>query len=130
MWRREAAAERSTRVDIETIATAFSQHDFAVAYPHISGDVRWNIVGASEAHGKDALVAACEGTLAALIATTTTFTSFRALRAGNTVVIESVADYTEPDGSVATVASCDIYDFDTDNTVAAITSYTVEVGPA
>ena len=41
-------------------------------------------------------------------------------------MVQSVGEYTEPNGAVSVVASCDILDF-TDGLVTAISSYTVEL---
>ena len=111
------------------IAEAFSGHRFPETYPHLSPTVRWHVVGASTLDGRDAVVAACGKSAAELAGVTTTFRAFRSIASGDTVVVESLADYVDADGETSTVASCDIYDFDGDLLVS-VTSYNlVPVGP-
>jgi ketosteroid isomerase-like protein len=109
----------------EAIATAFSGHRFAEAYPALHEDLRWTLVGSSVLVGKAAAVEACESTLAGLAETTTTFRRFDTVVGQDAVVVDSVAEYGSDEGSV-TVASCDLYQF-RDGQVVAIRSYTVEV---
>ena len=109
----------------EAIATAFSGHRFAEAYPALHEDLRWTLVGASVLVGKAAAIEACESTLAGLAETTTRFTRFDTVVGPDAVVVDSVAEYESADGSI-TVASCDLYQF-RDGQVVAIRSYTVEV---
>lgn len=108
------------------IAEAFSRHQFAQAYPYLARDVRWVLVGGPTLVGADAAIAACEGTLAGLGETTTHFTKFKTVADETAVVVDSVAEYVDADGTV-TVASCDLYDFSGDGLVVEITSYTVEI---
>jgi SnoaL-like domain len=112
------------------IAEAFSGHRFPETYPHLSPNVHWTVIGASTLDGRDAVVAACERSATELAGVTTTFRAFRSIASGDTVVVESLADYVDADGGTTTVASCDIYDFDGDLLVR-ITSYNlvpVDVG--
>lgn len=107
----------------QEIAESFSRHRFADAYPHLAPDVRWVAHGADDTIGRDAVVAACENTLAELRDTTTTFRTFRSVVGTDAVVVDVVAEYTGPDGEFV-VASCDLYDF-RDGVITTITSYTV-----
>jgi hypothetical protein len=43
------------------------------------------------------------------------------------VVVDTLAEYVEPDGGSSTVGSCDVYAV-ADGRIAGITSYNVEVG--
>ena len=109
----------------EAIATAFSRHRFAEAYPALHDDLRWTLVGDSVLLGKAAAIEACESTLLGLAETTTRFTHFDTVVGPDAVVVDSVAEYESADGTI-TVASCDLYHF-RDGQVVAIRSYTVEV---
>lgn len=110
----------------EEIATAFSEHRFAEAYPHLATDVRWELVGGSPLIGRDAVIAACEESLTYLAEATTNFRRFRSVVGTAAVVVDSLAEYSGADVETSVVASCDIYDF-VNGEVATITSYTVEV---
>lgn len=109
----------------EAIATAFSGHRFAEAYPALHDDLRWTLVGDSVLAGKAAAIEACESTLAGLAETNTRFLRFDTITGADLVAVDSVAEYASADGTI-TVASCDIYQF-SDGQVVAIRSYTVEV---
>lgn len=110
----------------EAVATAFSRHRFAEAYPALHEELRWTLVGDSVLVGKPAAIEACEATLAGLAETVTEFLRFDTVVGTDAVVVDSVATYASADGTV-TVASCDLYRF-RDGQVVAIRSYTVEVG--
>ncbi|KQQ92739.1 hypothetical protein ASF62_12975 [Leifsonia sp. Leaf325] len=110
----------------EEIARAFSSHRFEDALPHLADDVVWSLVGADPVLGRDAVAKLCRGTAADLADVTTEFQRFRTVVGEDSVVVDSLARYTEAGGEVSVVASCDIYDFD-DGTVTEIISYTVDV---
>ena len=110
------------------LAEAFSDHRFADAYPALSPDVRWTCVGAVVLEGRQAVVDACEATLAALAAGTAAFTRFLVVADGDTVAVDAVGRYTDADGAVSVVSSCDVYEF-SGGLLTALTSYTVELDP-
>lgn len=107
------------------IAEAFSRHQFPATFEHLADDIEWSNVGGERHRGREAVIAACTATAAALATAEVAFTRFRTIAAGGTVVIESQANYVDEDGT-STVASCDIYDFKSDR-LTTITSYAVEV---
>ena len=110
-------------------AEAFSGHRFSDAYDALSPDVRWTAVGEGVLIGRQAVVDACEATLAEL-ATTTDVTRFVVVAdaAGQTAAVDVVARYVDADGATSVVSSCDIYEF-RDGQVTTITSYAVELDP-
>jgi limonene-1,2-epoxide hydrolase len=110
----------------EEIARAFSSHRFDDAVPYLADDVEWINVGTEPLHGKSAVIEECQDSADYLDEVRTEFREFRAIVADDVVVVDSLADYTEPEGDVSTVHSCDIYDF-TDGLVTRITSFNVEV---
>jgi ketosteroid isomerase-like protein len=110
------------------IAEAFSGHRFRDAYPALSPDVAWTCVGAVLLTGRQAVVDACEGTLAGLATGTAEFQRFLVIADGDTVAVDAVGRYTDADGGVSVVSSCDVYEFQ-DGMLTTITSYTVELDP-
>jgi ketosteroid isomerase-like protein len=112
-------------------AEAFSGHRFHDAYAALSPDVRWTAVGEGVVTGRQAVVDACEATLAELATTTTDFSRFVVVADpdGNAVAVDVVARYVDADGTTSVVSSCDIYEF-SDGQVTAITSYAVELDAA
>ena len=114
---------------IEEIARAFSGHQFEAAYPYLDDDVSWSLVGGQELTGKEAVRAECEESASYLAGVTTDFRRFRALVGPDWVVIDSLAEYTDPQGEVSAVASCDIYDF-SDGLIRRIASYNIALDHA
>jgi ketosteroid isomerase-like protein len=110
----------------EEIARAFSSHRFTEAEPYLADDVEWVNVGTEPLDGKDAVIEECTESAEYLEEVRTEFREFRTIVAENAVVVDSLAEYTEADGDVSTVRSCDIYDF-ANGLVTRITSYKVEV---
>ena len=116
----------TTELTTEKIARAFSSHRFEEALPHLTDDVVWTLVGSQPVMGRKAVKKACERTATELADVTTEFQRFRTVVGEDSVVVDSLARYTEADGDVSIVASCDVYDFD-DGRITEIVSYTVEL---
>ena len=110
----------------EKIARAFSSHRFDVALPHLADDVVWTLVGGETVMGRKSVKKACERTAKYLADVTTEFQRFRTVVGDESVVVDSLARYTEDGGDVSVVASCDVYDF-ADGRITEIVSYTVEL---
>lgn len=110
------------------IAEAFSGHRFAEAYPALAPDVKWTSVGAGVLTGRQAVVHACEATLAELSGGTTEFLRFVVIGDRNAVAVDAIGRYVDGDGDGTVVSSCDIYEF-AEGALIAITSYAVELDP-
>jgi SnoaL-like domain len=110
----------------EQIARSFSGHDFEAAFPHLAETVEWDLIGAGSITGRSAVIEACRATAAELVNTTTDFSRFRTVVGEGSVVVDSVGEYTDPDGTKSVVASCDIIDFD-GGLITRITSYNLEL---
>ena len=110
------------------IAEAFSRHDFTTATPHLADDIVWDNVGSEPIVGRQEVVAACERSATYLTAVTTRFVRFDMIDAGETIVVESLAEYGGggDDDEPSVVASCDVYRF-RDGRLVAIRSYNVEI---
>ena len=117
----------TTDLTTEKIARAFSSHRFELALPHLADDVIWSLVGAETLIGRKKVKKAIEKTAADLSAVTTEFQRFRTVVGEDSVVVDSLARYTDAGGDVSIVASCDVYDFDGDGRITEIVSYTVEL---
>jgi hypothetical protein len=110
----------------EQIARSFSGHDFEAVYPHLAESVQWDLTGADVIVGRPAVIELCRATTAELTDTTTHFTRFRTVVGEGSVVVDSVAEFTDSDGDKSVVASCDIFDFE-QGLVVRITSYNVDL---
>lgn len=113
-------------MDIQAIADAFSRHQFDDALSFLAPHARWVSVGGSTVEGRDAIISACRDTSAELADTSTEFTRFVSVRGSNAVAVDAVGRYTDAEGVVSVVSSCDVYEFDADM-VTTITSYAVEL---
>ncbi len=107
-------------------AEAFAGHRFREAYPALAPNVVWTPVGQGTLTGRQAVVDACESTLAELAGTAVEFSRFVVVADSDAAAVDVVARYTSADGAVSVVSSCDVYLF-RDGLVSEITSYAVEL---
>jgi len=108
------------------VAEAFSGHRFSDTYGHLASSISWTARGGSRTLGRDAVIAACEASARELGRMTTEFLTFRSIADGDSVAVETVGRYQEPDRDVSFVASVDLYDF-ADGKVTRIVSYATEI---
>jgi len=97
-----------------------------VAYPYLSDDVEWSLVGGKRLAGPAAVQARCDESSMYLKTVTTAFVSFTVILAPECVIVESEATYTKPSGSISAVASCDVFRF-RNGRISSIASYNVEL---
>jgi hypothetical protein len=124
-----AQRQRSAPATPREVAEAFSGHRFRDAYPGLAPDVRWTIVGAQTLVGREAVVEACETTLADLAGETAEFLRFLVIADDGGACVDAVGRYVSGDGSTTAVSSCDVYTVE-EGLVRTITSYVVELDPA
>lgn len=126
---REGVSRMNVTTDITTekIARAFSSHRFELALPHLADDIVWTVVGGPPMVGRKAVKKALDRTAADLASVTTEFQRFRSVVGEESVVVDSLARYTDGEGDVSIVAACDIFDFADDGRITEIVSYTVEL---
>ena len=125
--RGQSRMDVTTDLTTEKIARAFSSHRFELALPHLADDIVWTLVGSHPLIGRKAEKKAIEHTASDLASLTTEFQRFRTVVGDGSVVVDSLARYTDREGDVSIVASCDIYDFADDGRITEIVSYTVEL---
>jgi SnoaL-like protein len=113
-------------IDTAAVATAFSSHRFEETFDALAPDAIWNAVGQSVIEGRDAIVETCRAAAAEFETTSTEFTRFVTVAGTDAVAVDAIARYTDSDGSVSIVSSCDIYEFAGD-LLTMITSYAVEL---
>jgi hypothetical protein len=58
------------------------------------------------------------------------FSRFVSVAGNRVAAVDAVGRYVSPDGSVSVVSSADIYEFDREGLITAITSYAVELDAA
>jgi len=113
-------------LSIEQLAEAFSEHRFAETYDRLADDVEWRVVGGEAIAGREEVRRTCEGSAAYLASTMTLFEEFTVFAGSDFAVVNTVATYTEADGTASRVASCDIYE-SADDMIRRITSYSVQL---
>lgn len=117
-----------TPLDPKRVAEFFSAHRFADVYDRLSTEVRWTFPGQGTVEGREAVIAACESSLAEMSQLVSTeFSRFVAVGDGQVAAVDAVGHYVNQEGSTSVVSSADIYEFDSDGSVITITSYAVEL---
>jgi ketosteroid isomerase-like protein len=113
---------------LREVAEAFSRHRFRDAYAALADDVVWTAVGGGPPlRGRQAVVDACEGTVADLATTAVEFLRVVVVADGSAAAVDTLTRYVDGE-EVSLVSSCDVYEF-RGGSVAAITSYAVELEP-
>ena len=113
-------------LDIHQIAEALSSHRFVETYPYLADEIKWNIVGAEELMGREAVIDSCDKSAKYLETVATTFTKLKVNRAETFVVVESIAQYQDQENQTSSVSSCDVFQF-SDGRLVEITSYNIEL---
>ena len=113
-------------LDIHQIAEAFCSYRFAMTYPYMSDEIKWNIVGREELMGREAVIDRCEESAKYLGTVSTTFTKLKINRAETFVVVEGAAQFQDQENQTSSVASCDIFQF-SDGRLVEITSYVIDL---
>ena len=113
-------------LDIYQIAEAFSSHRFAVTYPYMADEIKWNIVGREELMGREAVFDRCAEAAKFLETVSATFTKLKINRAETCVIVEGAAQFQDQENQTSSVASCDVFQF-SDGRLVEITSYVVEL---
>ncbi len=108
------------------IAEAFSRHRFRDVYPALAEEVVWTSRGGGPTlRGRQAVIDACEESLAGLADASVDFRRVVVAADDRAAAVDVVARYVEGD-EVSVVSSCDVYEF-ADGAVVAITTYAVEL---
>ena len=111
-------------LNIYQIAEAFCSYRFAVTYPYMADEIKWNIVGREELVGREAVIARCAEAAKFLETVSTTSTKLKINRAETCVVVEGAAQFQDQENQTSSVASCDVFQF-SDGRLVEITSYVI-----
>ena len=113
-------------LDIYQIAEAFCSYRFAVTYPYMAAELKWDIVGKEELVGREAVIARCEASAKFLETVSPTITKLKINRAETCVVVEGAPQFQDQENQTSSVASCDVFQF-SDERLVEITSYVIEL---
>lgn len=111
---------------IKQVSEAFSSHKFESVYAYFSDNVKWNIVGRDPLNGKESVINNCNLSAKYLKSVTTKFIHFKVITENDSVVIDSLAEYTDSETNKSLISSCDIYEFD-NGELFEVTSYCFEL---
>ena len=115
-------------MDNRHVAEAFSSHRFDEVYDRLAETVRWVVPGQQSIEGRASVRSACEAAAAGFAELAgTDVLRFVSVADAEVAAVDTTIRYRSPDGSVTTVSSADIYEFDAAGRLATITSYAVEV---
>jgi hypothetical protein len=112
-------------LDIYQIAEAFCSYRFAVTYPYMADEIKWNIVGKEELVGREVVIDRCDKSAKFLETVSTISTKLKINRAETFVVVEGAAQFQDQENQTSSVASCDVFQF-SDERLVEITSYVIE----
>ena len=113
-------------LNIDQIAEAFCRHRFAVTYPYMADEIKWNIVGREALMGREAVIDRCDKSAKFLETVSATITKLKINRSQTFVVVEGAAQFQNQENQTSSVASCDVFQF-SDGRLVEITSYVIEL---
>jgi hypothetical protein len=113
-------------LDRDQITEAFCSYRFAVTYPYMAAEIKWNIVGREELLGREAVIARCDNSANFLATVSPTITKLKIYRAATCVIVEGAAQFQDQEHQTSSVASCDVFQFSEERLVE-ITSYVIEL---
>ena len=113
-------------LDIHQIAEAFCSYRFAVTYPYMADEIKWNLVGREELVGRAAVIDRCTKATKFLETVSATITKLKVVRTESGVLVEGAAHFQDQENQISRVASCDIFRF-ADGRLVEITSYVIEL---
>ena len=111
-------------LSIDQIAEAFCSYRFAVTYPYMADEIKWNIVGREELVGREAVIDRCDTSAKFLETVSATITKLKINRSETFVVVEGSAQFQDQEKQTSGVDSCDVFQF-SDGRLIEITSYVI-----
>jgi hypothetical protein len=109
---------------IKEIALAFSGGNFEIAYPFLTDDTQWQIIGEKTLKGKDNIIKFCDQTAKYFSEVTTDFQMSNLVVGDDSVAIDGTATFLNKENKKTFISSCDVYRFDNGELVQ-INSYCI-----
>ena len=107
------------------IAEAFSNGNFELTFPYLAKNVQWTVVGDAFFDGKQAVIDNCSQVAHYFKSVTTHFKTINVIAGDGRVAINGTAEFIRDGKRVNFVSACDVYEFNDDNKLQAITSYCI-----
>lgn len=107
------------------IAEAFSNGNFELTYSYLADNVQWTVVGEDFFDGKKAVMDNCCKVSGYFKSLTTNFKTINVILENNRVAVSGTAEFIRDGKRVNFISACDIYEFNDNNEITAITSYCI-----
>ncbi|MEM1328696.1 MAG: hypothetical protein AAGI23_22260 [Bacteroidota bacterium] len=114
-----------TNYSKKEIAVLFSDGHFELAFPHLSEDIIWEIIGDHLLHGKSAVVTHCKKITEYFESVQTDFKTVDIIETERKIVIRGTGEFISDGKSVNLIAACDIYEFNSHSKLVKISSYCI-----
>src|SRR5690606_35289888 len=107
-------------------AVAFSNGEFKKIYPYLAESSEWIIVDESHFKGKQSIVQNCKQVAAYFNSVETVFETINVIADENRVAVNGTAEFIRNQQRLSLVSACDVYEFNENNEIQAITSYYIQ----
>lgn len=115
----------SRRFDLASIAESFSIGEFQAVFPYLDENIVWAVIGENQFIGKQAVIDNCLQVEHYFNSVTTQFETLGIITDHNKIVINGTAEFIKDNKQVSFISACDIYEFNSKNKIASITSYCI-----
>ena len=109
----------------KVIAESFSNGIFELAYPYLSENIEWNVIGESQFKGKSEVIENCNQTAEYFKSIETNFKTEDIIVVDNKIVIRGSGEFLRDGKRVNLITACDVYEFDENNQLERISSYCI-----
>lgn len=113
----------------DEIALAFSKGNFTTAYPYLSDEIVWEIIGEKRFNGKSEVISNCERTARYFASVETIFKVDQMISSKDKVIITGMAEFRKNNELLDLISACDLYTFNSKQKIKKITSYCISIKP-
>lgn len=110
---------------LTAVAEDFSTGNFRETFDFLDDHIVWNIVGENCFIGKQAVIDNCLQVENYFNSVTTNFETTNIISEKNKVVIAGTAEFIQDNRQMSFISACDMYEFNSENKIVAITSYCI-----
>lgn len=107
------------------IAESFSNGNFELTFPYLAENIVWNVVGENLFNGKIKVIENCKQTSEYFKSIETDFKTEDVIVAEDKVIIRGTGEFIRDGKRVNLITACDVYEFNDNNELKAITSYCI-----
>lgn len=107
------------------IAESFSNGNFEMAFPYLSENIIWNVVGVNLFNGKAEVVENCKQTSKYFKSIETDFKTEDVIVAEHKVIIRGTGEFIRDGKRLNLITACDVYEFNRNGELEKIYSYCI-----